>query len=228
MPDNTPKQIFDTVIDQFQDIDIYFQDEHMAMVSKPADLLSVPGRGPDKADCLISRLQVRSPYARIVHRLDMATSGILVIAHTPSAHRELSRQFQDRETKKHYIAEVDGDLVASQGNTLGEVDLPLITDWPNRPKQKICFESGKPSQTLWEVLEHSEDRTRVKLTPITGRSHQLRVHMLALGHPILGDNLYAHTSALNKADRLLLHAEQLTVTHPITKHPICAKAKIEF
>ncbi|GLQ32140.1 pseudouridine synthase [Litoribrevibacter albus] len=223
-----PETLFDTVIDHYQEIDFYYRDEHMAMVSKPADLLTVPGRGPDKADCLISRLQEQSPYARIVHRLDMATSGILVIAYTPTAHRELSRQFQDRETQKHYIAVINGDLVASQGTTSGEVDLPLITDWPNRPKQKICFESGKPSQTLWEVLENSSDRTRVKLTPITGRSHQLRVHMLALGHPIIGDNLYACEEALNKSDRLLLHAEQLTVKHPVTQQPICAKAVLNF
>lgn len=220
--------LFDTVIDSHQGIDFYYRDDHMAMVAKPSGLLTVPGKGPDKADCLISRLQQDSPYARIVHRLDMATSGILVIAYTPSAHRELSRQFQDRETHKHYIAVVNGDLVESTGDHSGEVDLPLITDWPNRPKQKVCYESGKPSQTLWQVLEHSQDRTRVKLTPITGRSHQLRVHMLALGHPILGDNLYACEEALNKSDRLLLHAEQLTVVHPITQHPLSAKAQLEF
>ncbi|MFC3150134.1 pseudouridine synthase [Litoribrevibacter euphylliae] len=229
MPENTKHPaLFDTVITSHRDIDVYYQDDHMAMVAKPADLLTVPGRGPDKADCLISRIQENAPYARIVHRLDMATSGILVIAYTPTAHRELSRQFQDRETQKHYIAVVNGDLVASTGKKSGEVDLPLITDWPNRPKQKVCHESGKPSQTLWQVIEHSDDRTRVKLTPITGRSHQLRVHMLALGHPILGDNLYACDEALAKSDRLLLHAEQLTVTHPVTQQPICAKARLDF
>jgi len=204
----------------------------MAMVSKPSGLLTVPGKGPDKADCLIARLQEQSPYAKIVHRLDMATSGILVIAYTPTAHRELSRQFQDRETQKHYIAVINGDLEASSGQTSGEVDLPLITDWPNRPKQKVCFESGKPSQTLWSILdkspEQNPDRTRVKLTPITGRSHQLRVHMLSLGHPILGDNLYACEEALAKSPRLLLHAEQLTVHHPITGEAITAKAEPEF
>jgi len=204
----------------------------MAMVSKPSGLLTVPGKGPDKADCLIARLQEQSPYAKIVHRLDMATSGILVIAYTPTAHRELSRQFQDRETQKHYIAVINGDLEASSGQTSGEVDLPLITDWPNRPKQKVCFESGKPSQTLWSILDKSPkqnpDRTRVKLTPITGRSHQLRVHMLSLGHPILGDNLYACEEALAKSPRLLLHAEQLTVHHPITGEAITAKAEPEF
>jgi len=204
----------------------------MAMVSKPSGLLTVPGKGPDKADCLIARLQEQSPYAKIVHRLDMATSGILVIAYTPTAHRELSRQFQDRETQKHYIAVINGDLEASSGQTSGEVDLPLITDWPNRPKQKVCFESGKPSQTLWSILDKSPeqypDRTRVKLTPITGRSHQLRVHMLSLGHPILGDNLYACEEALAKSPRLLLHAEQLTVHHPITGEVITAKAEPEF
>jgi len=198
--------IFDDVIESHHGIDFYYRDDHMAMVSKPSGLLTVPGKGPDKADCLIARLQQDTPYARIVHRLDMATSGILVIAYTPTAHRELSRQFQDRETKKHYIAVVNGNLYNTADALTGKVDLPLITDWPNRPKQKVCHESGKPSQTLWEILEHSSDRTRLKLTPITGRSHQLRVHMLALGHPILGDNLYACEEALNKSDRLLLHA----------------------
>lgn len=232
MPQASSTNLFDSVIERYQEIDFYYKDEHMAMVSKPSGLLTVPGKGPDKADCLIARLQEQSPYAKIVHRLDMATSGILVIAYTPTAHRELSRQFQDRETQKHYIAVINGDLEASSGQTSGEVDLPLITDWPNRPKQKVCFESGKPSQTLWSILdkspEQNPDRTRVKLTPITGRSHQLRVHMLSLGHPILGDNLYACEEALAKSPRLLLHAEQLTVHHPITGEAITAKAEPEF
>ena len=232
MSQSSATNLFDSVIERYQEIDFYYKDEHMAMVSKPSGLLTVPGKGPDKADCLIARLQEQSPYAKIVHRLDMATSGILVIAYTPTAHRELSRQFQDRETQKHYIAVINGDLEASSGQTSGEVDLPLITDWPNRPKQKVCFESGKPSQTLWSILdkspEQNPDRTRVKLTPITGRSHQLRVHMLSLGHPILGDNLYACEEALAKSPRLLLHAEQLTVHHPITGEAITAKAEPEF
>jgi tRNA pseudouridine32 synthase/23S rRNA pseudouridine746 synthase len=218
----------DQVIEHFDDIDFYYRDEHMAMVSKPSGLLTVPGKGPEKADCLIARLQKQTPYAKIVHRLDMATSGILVIAYTPTAHRELSRQFQDRETEKHYIAVINGHLESSSRQVEGKVDLPLITDWPNRPKQKVCFESGKPSQTLWKIIEQHDDRTRVKLTPITGRSHQLRVHMLALGHPILGDNLYACDEALAKADRLLLHAEQLTVTHPINGNKITARAHVDF
>ena len=232
MSQSSATNLFDSVIERYQEIDFYYKDEHMAMVSKPSGLLTVPGKGPDKADCLIARLQEQSPYAKIVHRLDMATSGILVIAYTPTSHRELSRQFQDRETQKHYIALINGDLEASSGQTSGEVDLPLITDWPNRPKQKVCFESGKPSQTLWSILdkspEQNPDRTRVKLTPITGRSHQLRVHMLSLGHPILGDNLYACEEALAKSPRLLLHAEQLTVHHPITGEAITAKAEPEF
>jgi len=228
MPESITSSLHDTVIEHYQEIDFYYKDEHMAMVSKPSGLLTVPGKGPDKADCLIARLQEQSPYAKIVHRLDMATSGILVIAYTPTAHRELSRQFQERETDKHYIAVINGNLGESSGEAEGSVDLPLIADWPNRPKQKVCFESGKPSKTLWKILEQKEDRTRVKLIPITGRSHQLRVHMLALGHPILGDNLYACEDALSKSDRLLLHAEQLKVTHPITGVEITAKASPEF
>ena len=220
--------VYDQIIDTLLDIAIYYQDDHMIMVSKPADLLTVPGRGPDKADCMITRLQTRWPTAKVVHRLDMATSGILVIGLTPTSHRELSRQFQDRETEKHYIAVIEGDLLVQEQKETGEVDLPLITAWPIRPRQKICHQDGKPSQTLWHILETLSDRTRVKLTPITGRSHQLRVHMKALGHPILGDNLYGCDESLSKSTRLLLHAEKLTVQHPITGERITVHSKPEF
>lgn len=222
--------VCDRPIDAHQGIEIVYQDDHLLLVNKPAGLLTVPGKGPDKADCMISRLQEKWSRANVVHRLDMATSGILVVALTPTAHRELSKQFQNRETSKEYIAVVYGSLLATEGT----VDLPLITDWPNRPRQKVCHESGKPSQTLWQVIPTPNTRkplahsTRVKLTPITGRSHQLRVHMLSLGHPIIGDNLYGCETSINMAPRLLLHARKLTITHPISQTTITAIAEADF
>lgn len=220
--------LYNNVIDQISDIQVLYKDDHLLMVSKPADMLTVPGKGPEKADCMISRLQKNWPTAKVVHRLDMATSGILVVALTPTTHRELSRQFQDRQTEKHYIAVVDGNLQTHLNATEGTVDLPLITDWPNRPRQKVCFQDGKPSQTLWQIIDQQADRTRVKLTPITGRSHQLRVHMKALGHPIIGDNLYGCVDSIAKAPRLLLHAKQLTVTHPISNERLSAQMAPDF
>lgn len=192
-------------------IEVVYSDKHLVLVNKPSGLLSVPGRGPDKKDCLVRRLQDSFPTARIVHRLDCATSGLMVLALDADSHRELSRQFHDREVDKEYIARVWGRVEADSG----EVDLPLITDWPNRPRQKVD-DNGKPALTKYEVLSRDTDSTRVKLTPITGRSHQLRVHMLSLGHAILGDQLYACEDAINAADRLLLHAGKLAITQPET------------
>lgn len=191
------------------EIEVLYSDEQMVIVNKPSGLLSVPGRGPDKADCLLSRLQHRFPTIRIVHRLDCATSGIMVLALDADSHRELSRQFHDREVKKQYEALVYGYMDQERG----EVDQPLMTDWPNRPRQMISPD-GKPSQTYFQCLDRSDKESRVQLTPITGRSHQLRVHMLHIGHPILGDNLYAHHEALQAKDRLCLHATYLSVFHP--------------
>ncbi|CAK9886073.1 MAG: Ribosomal large subunit pseudouridine synthase A [Candidatus Erwinia impunctatus] len=190
---------------------ILYQDEHIMVVNKPSGLLSVPGRLPEHKDSVMTRIQRDFPRAESVHRLDMATSGVLVVAMTKAAERELKRQFREREPQKTYIARVWGHPEKMQGL----IDLPLICDWPNRPKQKVCFEQGKPAQTLWEVLSYEADNTsRIELKPITGRSHQLRVHMLALGHPILGDAFYAHEEAKNRAVCLQLHAESLTITHP--------------
>lgn len=190
---------------------ILYQDSHIMVVNKPSGLLSVPGRLPENFDSVMLRVQRDFPEAQSVHRLDMATSGIIVVALTKAAERELKRQFREREPQKTYIARIWGHPQAEKG----VVDLPLICDWPNRPKQKVCHETGKAAQTEWRVLDVAADNScRVELKPITGRSHQLRVHMLALGHPILGDRFYAHPEALAMADRLLLHAESLTITHP--------------
>jgi tRNA pseudouridine32 synthase/23S rRNA pseudouridine746 synthase len=186
----------------------------LLVVAKPSGLLSVPGRGADKADCLITRVQQRYPDALIVHRLDCDTSGLLVVARGKEMHRRLSIAFQARAVAKRYVAVVDGKLAPESG----EVCLPLLVDWPNRPLHKVDYENGKPSLTLYRVLSYdpASDTTRVELVPETGRTHQLRVHMQALGHAILGDSLYAGPAARAKASRLLLHAEHLAFAHPET------------
>ena len=184
--------------------ELIYADADLLVVNKPSGLLSVPGRGPDKQDCLIHRVQAGYPDALSVHRLDMSTSGLLLVARGASMHRELSRLFEQRKVSKRYIAVVAGRLHESAG----EINLPLICDWPNRPRQKVDFEIGKPSQTRYRLLAYDAktDSSRVELEPITGRSHQLRVHLAELGHPILGDELYGSQES---APRLLLHATQL-------------------
>lgn len=207
-------------------IPVLYEDDYLLLVNKPSGLLSVPGKTAEKADCLISRLQITYPDALIVHRLDMSTSGIMVLARGKAMHRALSILFQDRKVDKEYCALVAGKLEQVKG----EVDLPLITDWPNRPKQKVDFEIGKPSQTEYECLAYDEkrDASVVKLIPRTGRSHQLRVHMLSIGHAILGDELYASQKIRAKADRLLLHAQRLAFTHPITKEYLVYECAADF
>ena len=193
-------------------------DHALLVVNKPGGLLSVPGRGSDKQDCLIKRVQADYPDALIVHRLDFDTSGLLVIARGKAMHRRLSILFQDRRVEKRYIAVVDGELAKNSG----EVCLPLIVDWPNRPRHKVDFATGKPSLTRYRVLSYDavENCSRLELTPETGRTHQLRVHLQALGHPILGDSLYADPMTRVKADRLLLHAEYLAFAHPESGEPL--------
>ncbi len=204
---------------------VLYQDEHIMVVNKPSGLLSVPGRQEEHRDSIMTRIQRDYPAAESVHRLDMATSGVIAVALTKAAERELKRQFREREPKKQYLARVWGHPAQEKG----QVDLPLICDWPNRPKQKVCFDTGKPAQTEYEVLEYAADNTaRVQLKPITGRSHQLRVHMLALGHPILGDRFYATPEALALAPRLLLHAETLTITHPAFGNSMTFRAPVDF
>ncbi|WP_439213746.1 bifunctional tRNA pseudouridine(32) synthase/23S rRNA pseudouridine(746) synthase RluA [Duffyella gerundensis] len=204
---------------------VLYQDNHIMVVNKPSGLLSVPGRQPEHKDSVMTRIQRDYPAAESVHRLDMATSGVIIVALTKAAERELKRQFREREPAKRYQARVWGHPAAEKG----VIDLPLICDWPNRPKQKVCFETGKAAQTEYEVLEYRDDNSAsVQLTPITGRSHQLRVHMLALGHPILGDGFYAHDEAKAMAARLLLHAEMLTITHPQYGTPMTFRQPAEF
>lgn len=205
-------------------LSIVYQDDDLLIVNKPSGLLTVPGKDPKHADCLIARVNRVFPTAKIVHRLDMATSGIICLAMHKETHRNLSMQFQDRKTAKRYIARVFGKLEQPTGS----VDLPLICDWPNRPKQMVDHDNGKPSLTHFKVLEHEDNATRVELTPITGRSHQLRVHMLSLGHPILGDRLYAHPAALAMAPRLQLHAEMLSLAHPVSGKEMVFEATPEF
>jgi len=205
-------------------LSIVYQDDDLLIVNKPSGLLTVPGKDPKHADCLIARINRVFPTAKIVHRLDMATSGIICLAMHKEAHRNLSIQFQDRKTAKRYIARVFGKLEQETGS----VDLPLICDWPNRPKQMVDHDNGKPSLTHFKVLEYEQNATRVELTPITGRSHQLRVHMLSLGHPILGDKLYAHPEAFAMAPRLQLHAEMLTLAHPASGETLVFEAAPEF
>jgi len=191
-------------------LEVIHRDDAVVLVNKPSGLLSVPGKSDDLADCLEVRVKAAIAGALLVHRLDMDTSGVMVFARKPSVQRYLNRQFEQRKVDKTYIAEVWGEVVGDAG----QVDLPLIVDWPNRPLQKVCRETGKSSQTRWQVISRAPGRTRLRLFPRTGRSHQLRVHMLALGHPILGDPFYASGAALALAPRLLLHAESLAFIAP--------------
>ena len=204
-------------------LNILHEDRELIIVDKPAGLLSVPGRGEHLRDCLLSRVQEAFPTALLVHRLDRDTSGIMVFAQTAHAQRNLSMQFEERKVKKTYVARVYGRLEPKTG----EVDLPLIVDWPNRPLQKVCHETGKPSLTLWRVQRYDEGETRVRLMPQTGRSHQLRVHMLALGHTILGDPLYASGPAA-AFPRLMLHSEELRLSQPENGASIKFRAVVPF
>ena len=190
-------------------LEILHDDHEIVVLNKPSGLLSVPGKGPELADCLLARVQEAFPTALLVHRLDRDTSGVMVFALTPHAQRHLGLQFEKRQVKKSYVARVWGRLAPAQG----VVDLPLIVDWPNRPRQMVCHETGRPAQTEWRVLRAEDAESRVRLMPQTGRSHQLRVHMLALGHPILGDPFYA-TGAARDHPRLMLHSEELRLRHP--------------
>ena len=191
-------------------LDILHADDDIVALAKPTGLLSVPGKSPDLADCVEARVRAAYPSATMVHRLDMATSGVMVAALNRAAHRHLGLQFERRHVKKTYVARVCGAI----GRETGTVDLPLRCDWPNRPKQMVDHERGRPATTHWRVLARETKATRVELSPVTGRSHQLRVHMAELGHPILGDEFYAPPPARQAADRLHLHAERLAFFHP--------------
>jgi len=178
---------------------ILHADERLVVIDKPAGLLAVPGRGPDKADCVAARVQTLYPDARVVHRLDMATSGLMVMARGAATQRELSRAFEDRRVDKRYHDDT------------GEIALPVGADWPNRPRQRVSAEDGKPATTRWRVLQRDASTTRVELEPITGRTHQLRVHLAAIGHAIVGDVLYAAPASADTT-RLMLHAWTLALT----------------
>lgn len=204
-------------------IPILYKDESILVVDKPAGLLSVPGRGEHLSDCLINRLRVEFPDVLLVHRLDLDTSGVLIFARTKPAQGALGKQFEAKTTEKLYIARIARALEASEGL----VDLPLIVDWPNRPRHHVNHETGKPAQTKWQVLEQTALETRVALMPLTGRTHQLRVHMAALGHPILGDTLYASGAAMDHP-RLMLHAHRLRIDHPDTGAPQWFNAPCPF
>lgn len=192
-------------------------DDAVLVFDKPAGLLSVPGRGADKQDCLSRRAQQPYPDALVVHRLDMATSGVIVMARGPTNQRLLSMAFAARQVRKTYVALVDG-LVQQEAGSTRLIDLPIGVDWPNRPKRVIDFSHGKASVTGLRVLsyDHAQRSTRVELEPLTGRSHQLRLHLQAIGHAILGDALYASPAVQARLGRLALHAQSLEFTHPQT------------
>ena len=202
---------------------VLHHDHQLLFVEKPSGLLAVPGRGEHLADCLLSRVQAAFPEALLVHRLDRDTSGVTVFALSPHAQRHLGLQFEKRTTRKGYVARLHGRLEPRTGT----VDLPLAVDWPNRPKQRVDRETGREALTDWRVLRASDVETRVRLAPRTGRSHQLRVHMAELGHPILGDPFYAEGEARDHP-RLMLHAEALRLRHPDGGRGIEVKARAPF
>ncbi|RLQ22762.1 RNA pseudouridine synthase [Seongchinamella sediminis] len=207
-----------------EEIRILYADEHLLLVRKPDLLLSIPGRHPLNRDCLITRLQRDYPSASIVHRLDLDTSGIMIIPLDKPTHAHISRQFQQRKVEKSYHAVVYGRVAEDEG----KIELPIRCDWERRPLQMIDHERGKYALTHYRVLERQADRTRLLLKPVTGRSHQLRIHLRELGHPILGCDMYAHAEALAMADRLLLHATSIGFEHPATGQWLSAECPPDF
>ena len=203
---------------------LIYEDTDLLLVDKPHHLLSVPGRHPLNHDSLIRRLQPRYPDVQAVHRLDLDTSGLMVVPKRRESLSELARQFQRRQIDKEYTAIVWGEVAGDRGS----IELPIATDWPNRPKQIICEERGKHALTLFEVLKRGYNRSLIKLKPVTGRSHQLRIHMQSLGHPIIGCDMYAHPKALEASDRLLLHATRLKLCAPSTGNWLSAFSPIPF
>ena len=200
---------------------VLHSDAAILIADKPSGLLSVPAKPPGPQDCLEARLGAAFPGTRLVHRLDRDTSGLMVFARTPLAQRHLGWQFERRQVAKTYVARVAGTVAGEAGR----IDLPLICDWPNRPLQMVCHDRGKLAVTDWEVIGREPGATRLRLRPLTGRSHQLRVHLLALGHPILGDNFYGDAAA---ADRLQLHAETLAFRHPEGGAPVRFESPVPF
>ena len=206
-------------------LDIIYQDEDIVVLNKPSGLLSVPGRDTWHKDSLALRILRVWPEACVVHRLDMATSGIIILALRKSAQSHMGRQFQKKVIDKTYFARVEGIIKEDSGL----IDLPLRCDWENRPRQIVDFEQGKSSQTEWQVVKREKQTTLVKLTPLTGRTHQLRVHMQQIGHSIVGDEFYA--TELGKKlspQRLALHAASITLTHPTTERRITFECAAPF
>ena len=224
-PDRTDAVAFDAP----DGLSVLYADDVLLVLDKPAGLLSVPGRGADKQECLSRRAQRRWPDAMVVHRLDMATSGVMLLARGLAAQRGLNQAFAQRRISKRYLAIVDGPLDAPPGDW-GVMSLPIGIDWPQRPRRVIDLEHGKPSVTRWRVLSHnaSAGTSRLELEPVTGRSHQLRVHLQAMGHDILGDALYGTARTQAMADRLLLHASSIVLSHPITAEPLRFTSTPEF
>lgn len=205
-------------------LEILHVDEDIIVLNKQSGLLSVEGRPENHKDCLVNRVKEKYPSATVVHRLDRDTSGVVVMALHLDSHRHISKQFEKRETSKTYIARLEGLVTEDRGT----INLPLIVDWPNRPRQKVCHTEGREAITHFEVLGRKDNTTRVAFYPVTGRSHQLRVHALELGHPILGDTIYATEEGQTSADRLQLHAATLKIRHPITEETIVFEAPIPF
>ncbi len=206
------------------DLPVIFADAHILVLDKPSGLLTVPGNHPDRADCLESRAREVFPTARIVHRLDMDTSGVIVLGLTIPGHAEAGRQFEKRQTGKRYIARVWGKM----SEEAGRIEQPILTDWPNRPRQMIDPVRGRPAVTDWRLLGVEAGHSRVELVPLTGRSHQLRVHMASLGHPVLGDNFYAHSKARAASERLCLHAQSLRLYHPVSGEKMVFESAVPF
>lgn len=205
-------------------LSVIYEDEHIVVFDKPSGLLSVPGKPAELFDSLQSRALERYPGAGTIHRLDKDTSGIMVMAKSKWAHARIGMQFEKRQTRKTYIARVFGEIAGQEGL----IDLPLATDWENKPRQRVDHERGRPAQSRWRVIAREEDATRVELEPLTGRTHQLRVHMREIGHPILGDVFYATGPALEMAPRLQLHAHHLGFAHPETGEPIDFYSPVPF
>jgi tRNA pseudouridine32 synthase/23S rRNA pseudouridine746 synthase len=205
-------------------------DADLLVLHKPPGLLCVPGRGPDKQDCLSARAQQHWPGALVVHRLDQATSGLVLMARHADAQRRLSHAFAERQVHKRYQAVVQGQLGSSGDSAWHDIDLPIAADWARRPLRVIDHALGKPSLTRWRMLAHdaAAQTTRIELEPVTGRTHQLRVHLAAIGHPILGDALYADAATQALAPRLLLHASHLAFTHPVTGALLTLESAADF
>jgi tRNA pseudouridine32 synthase/23S rRNA pseudouridine746 synthase len=204
--------------------EVVYNDDDLLVLNKPSGLLSVPGKALEHKDCLETRVKRVWPSATIVHRLDMATSGLMIMALNKASHRHISKQFETRQVSKTYFARVYGVPTENQGS----IELPLICDWPNRPMQMVDHENGKHACTYWKKISTSDNTSLIQLNPITGRSHQLRVHMLSMGHPILGDKLYAHDKAKALVSRLCLHASEISFAHPVSGQTLHFTSKISF